>query len=153
MNSSIITGLGKTNQVLKEPYLSYYSQIDRLVHESDAVMFIGYGFGDLHLNAAFPFIRYDKNKKRKVVIIDFAENDADGIGFRHDEWQFGLFATIPYNGHEMGNGKNLLPQCANYFKKSNTLEKSSNPEYPLAIWYNGLLAACDYPNKILEELL
>jgi hypothetical protein len=35
---------------------------------------------------------------------------------------------------------------------SRDLEVSNNPEYPLAVWYNGMLEACRNPLKILEQL-
>lgn len=63
LNSSIIAGLDKTNQLLREPFGPYYMKLDQLVHESDSVLFIGYGFSDLHLNSVFPYIRYDESKK------------------------------------------------------------------------------------------
>lgn len=151
MYSSIILGLDKTNQILREPFGSYFMQLDRLIYEADAILFIGYGFADHYLNKAFPFIRQD-TKRRKVVIIDWANENQDGLNFRQDDWTFGLFATIPYNGFEMGYGKKGMPECAAYYKRKKILEKSSNPDYPLAIWYDGILEAFDYVDKIKEEL-
>jgi hypothetical protein len=152
LNSSIITGLDKSNQILREPFTSYFMQLDRAVYDSDSILFIGYGFKDLHLNRIFPFIRYDNSKNRKVVIIDFAENSEDGLQFRNDSWSFGIRETIPFNGIEMGDGKNREPHATGYFKKNKIFEKSSNSNYPLAIWYGGLLDACQNADKILEEL-
>jgi hypothetical protein len=153
LNSNIITGLDKANQGLREPFASYFMQLDRLVYEADAILFIGYGFADVHLNKIFPFVRYDKEKIRKIVVIDWAGPDEDGLNFRHDDWTYGLFTTIPYNASEMGNGVNRIPQPAIRFKKSNTLEKSANPDLPLAVWYNGLLSASTNVDKIIKELL
>jgi len=127
-------------------------QLDKLIHESDAILFIGYGFNDLHLNRVFPFIRSDSSKNRKVVIIDWASNEEDGLNFRHDGWSFGVHETLPFNGFEMGDGRTSIPNPAIHFKKNNILEKSTNPEYPIAIWYNGVLAACEHSDKILAEL-
>jgi hypothetical protein len=152
INSNIITGLDKANQILKEPFSSYFMQTDRLAYVADAVLFIGYGFSDLHLNSIFPFIRYDKNKKRKVVIVDWASNDEDGLCHRHDGWSHGVFMTLPFNGHEMGDGKSSMPNVPAYYKKRNKLEKSSNPDYPLAVWYNGFLEACKNAKKIRANL-
>ena len=152
LNSCIIAGLDKTNQLRKEPFGQYFMQLDRLVYESDAILFIGYGFNDLHLNNVFPFNSYDKNKKRKVVIIDWASDDEDGINFRQDAWSSGVFDTIPHNGREMGNGKSSLTQPVMTYKKNKTLEKSSNPNYPIAIWYDGFMSACQNYDKIIAEL-
>ncbi len=153
LNSTIITGLDKTNQLLKEPFGTYFMQLDRLVYEADSILFIGYGFNDLHLNSIFPFIRYDKSKIRKIVVIDWASKDEDGLNFRHDNWSYGIFTTLPFNGYEMGDGKSRQPFPANHFKRTKTLEKSSNLETPLAIWYDGLLEACKHSDVIKKELL
>jgi hypothetical protein len=152
LNSAIIAGLDKTNQLVREPFGPYYMQLDRLIYESDSILFMGYGFSDLHLNRAFTFIRYDKTKKRKIVIIDFALKSVDGLGYRHDAWSYGVLTTLPFNGHEMGDSKSILPQPVAYFKRHKKLEKSRNSDYPLAVWYDGILEACNYANKIIKEL-
>ncbi len=152
LTTNIITGLDKTNQLLREPFGVYFMQLDKLIYEADAVLFMGYGFNDLHLNKLFPFIRYDKSKTRKVVIIGWAAEDEDSLNCRHDGWSFGVFNTIPSNSYEMGDGKSKLLRPVNYFKSRKTLEKSSNPEYPLAVWYGGTLEACKYSDKIIDEL-
>jgi hypothetical protein len=153
LTSCIITGLDKSNQILREPFASYFMQLDKLVYEADAILFLGYGFNDMHLNSIFPFIRYDKAKIRKVVIVDWATPQSDGLNYRHDDWSYGVFSTIPYNGFEMGDGTNREPKPVIHFKKRNTLEKSRNPELPLAIWYNGMTEACKNAETILMELL
>ena len=153
LSSNIITGLDKSNQLLREPFCSYFMQLDRLIYEADAILFLGYGFNDLHLNNSFPFIRYDKDKIRKVVIVDWASDDEDGLHFRHDGWSHGVFMTLPFNGFEMGTGVSSLPQPAIHFKKSKTLEKSQNHNLPLAIWYNGLIEGCKNAKTILNELI
>ncbi len=152
LNSNIIAGLDKTNQLLREPFGPYFMKLDQLVYESDAVLFIGYGFNDIHLNRVFPFIRYDENKTRKVVVIDWAAHHEDGLNFRHDSWSFGVLTTLPFNGFEMGDGKSRLPNPAIHYKKKRIFEKSSNPKYPISVWYNGVLEACNDADKILSEL-
>jgi hypothetical protein len=154
LTSSIIAGLDKANQVLREPFAQYYMLLDRLLYESDAILFIGYGFGDWHLNKLFPFIRYDPTKTRKVVILDWANKDTGGLYYRHDAWSSALFQTIPFNGRKMGIGKQQFtePKPAVYFKNRKLLEKSADPDHPLAVWYNGLLAACAHADLIQKEL-
>jgi len=152
LHSNIIMGLDKSNQLLRDPFITYYSQIDRLIFESDAVLFIGYGFSDYHLNNHFTFIRDDK-KIRKVVVIDWADKYTDGLRYRHDHWTYGLFHAVPYNSYEMGGGMSREPRPAVYYKKNKMFEKSSNPQYPLAVWYNGFVGACNYPDKFIAELL
>jgi len=151
LNSAIIAGLDKSNQLLKEPFGTYFMQLDRLIHESDSILFVGYGFSDTHLNRIFPFIRNDK-KKRKVVMIDWADDNEDGLNFRRDSWSSGVFETIPFNAFEMGDGVSRLPQPVFHYKTNKILEKSTNPDYPIAVWYNGVLEACNSVDKIIDEL-
>lgn len=151
LNSTIITGLDKANQLLREPFMSYYSELVRVAYEADAILFLGYGFGDRHLNKCFSYNRFD-GKNRKIVVIDWADQNQDSLQFRHDHWTFGLFSAIPYNSIEMTAGLNTLPFPAAHFKENNILERSSNQDLPMAVWYNGLLGACDHSRLILQEL-
>jgi hypothetical protein len=153
LTSGIIAGLDKANQTLSEPFGQFFAHTDRLIYEADAILFLGYGFNDLHLNRKFPFIRYDKTKHRKVVIVDYAQDDKGGLNFRWDSWTHGVFSTLPYNGREMGSGKKVgEPKLVAHYKKKKNLEKSSNEDLPLAIWYNGMLEACRNSSVILNEL-
>jgi SIR2-like domain len=152
LNSNIIAGLDKANQLLRQPFAQYFMQLDRLIFESDAILFIGYGFADLHLNKMFPFVRFDRRKRRKVVVLDYAGDKEDGLAFRHDDWTFGLFGAIPTNGNEMGAIGRHEPHPAIYYKNRQAFERSANPEYPLSVWYNGLLEACQHPDFFLKEL-
>ncbi|HMV07485.1 MAG TPA: SIR2 family protein [Cyclobacteriaceae bacterium] len=150
LNSSIIAGLDKTNQLVRDPFMSYYSQTVRAAFEADSILFLGYGFSDKHLNKCIAANRFDK-KKRKVVVIDYAEMDKEGLEFRTDSWAFGLHETVPYNAHLMNKGG--LPKMVYHFRRTNTFQSSSQPEIPLSVWYNGLLEACQNKEMILAELL
>lgn len=37
-------------------------------------------------------------------------------------------------------------------KRAHEVEVSTNPDYPLAVWYNGFLEACKHPDKVLAQL-
>lgn len=98
--SAIVAGYGKTSQIQRVPFRTYYSQIDRISDSADAILFLGYGFNDLHLNNCFHSVRKGTVKK-PVVIIDWAADDQDPMQIRHDEWSHNLCKTIPVNGYEM----------------------------------------------------
>ncbi|GJD32713.1 hypothetical protein PMNALOAF_3990 [Methylobacterium adhaesivum] len=147
--SPIVAGYGKTNQTLRQPFRTYFAQANRIIHEADALMFIGYGFGDLHLNAVFSDI---SNRRRPTLVVDWASNDQDPLQFRHDNWTYNLFRTIPANAFEMAEpGHKAAPDVAD-LKSNNQVEHSINPNYPLAVWYNGFLEACRNINKLLPHL-
>ena len=47
----LITGLQKADKLLGEPYSTYYSRFSELVATSERLLVVGYGFGDIHVNA------------------------------------------------------------------------------------------------------
>ncbi len=153
LNSNIITGLDKPNQLLKIPFKQYFGKLDKLAYEADSFLFIGYGFSDIHLNKVFPIHRFDPKKIRKVAVIDWAFDNIDGFWYRADEWSNGLATTVRCNA-VLGNGdKGILPPKVGYYKKTKTLEFSPNKELPLSIWYNGLIEACENGELIKSALI
>ncbi|MAL59210.1 MAG: hypothetical protein CMC14_04105 [Flavobacteriaceae bacterium] len=154
LNSTIISGLDKANQLLRAPYRQYYMKIDSLVNESDAILFIGYGFNDMHLNKVFPSHRFSPNKKRNVVVIDYATEDTNSIQMHSNrDWTHRLFETIPYNFYDFGISKYLpKDETILYYKKNSTFESSRNEKYPVSVWYNGFLEACENSEKFKKEL-
>ena len=50
--TTLIAGGFKLDQLLADPYQTFYSTLVRHVHEADAILIAGYGFGDLHVNRA-----------------------------------------------------------------------------------------------------
>lgn len=147
--STIIAGYGKTQQILRQPFRTYYAQVNRLVQEADSLLFLGYGFQDLHLNAAFSDVR---DRRRPVVVVDFAGCDQEPLQFRHDSWSNQLFKTLPGDANRMSMPGHRAPVSIAKIKAANDFELSNDPDYPLAVWYNGLLAACQHPDKILAHL-
>jgi hypothetical protein len=148
--SPVVAGYGKTQQVLRQPFRTYFGQLSTLTHEADSVLFLGYGFGDLHLNAAFSDIR---DRRRPIVIVDWADADQDPLAFRYDNWSYRLGNTIPTNLPNMSAPGHHAPWSVADLKAANEVEVSQDPALPLAVWYNGMLAACRAPNKILSHLL
>ncbi len=147
--SPFVAGYGKTQQILRQPFRTYFAQVNRLVHEADSLLFLGYGFGDLHLNAAFSEVR---DRYRPIVLVDCAADTQDPLPFRQDVWSYNLFTTLPGDAHTMSSAGHLAPAYLGDLRASRDLEVSNNPTYPLAVWYNGMLEACRHPQKILEHL-
>ena len=70
--SSIIAGYGKTEQIQRRPFRTYYSELDRLAYYSDAVLFLGFSLLDAHVQQVFADYRDSRN--RPVVFIDYADD-------------------------------------------------------------------------------
>lgn len=150
--STIIAGYGKTQQVQQIPFRTYYSELDRLVDQCDALLFLGYGFGDTHINNAFAKFRVNP---RPVVVIDFAnDNDLNArsgndCGSLTVKKIMGIFNNHP---HEMESLGYSIPNNVRELKSCNEFERSANKERHLSIWYNGMNEASIYPGKIISEL-
>jgi hypothetical protein len=151
--SAIIAGYGKAIQMLRRPFRTYYSELDRLVNSCDAILIAGYGFGDNHLNIAFEHFR---DRSRPVAIIGWADDNAmtvTGHGWTEfnccDARIFQLFATDPRSMQWLGCRK---PSTAEPIKKAKEFEYSVGSNTPLSLWYDGMLSACDHPDKILSRL-
>ena len=144
-----VAGYGKTQQILRQPFRTYFAQVNRLVHEADSLLFLGYGFSDLHLNAAFSEVR---SRLRPIVVVDWAAPTQDSLPHREDAWACNLFKTLPGNAHEMAQEGCSAPAYLGDLIAAREMEVSHNPAYPLAVWYNGMLEACRHPEKILARL-
>jgi hypothetical protein len=147
--SVIVAGYGKTQQILRQPFRTYFAQVNRLIHEADSLLFLGYGFGDLHLNSAFSEVR---DRRRPTVVVDWAKDDQDPLPFRHDAWAYQLFKSLPTDAYRMSPPGHSGTACIGEIKAANEVEVSNDPDYPLAVWYNGLLAACRHPATIMTHL-
>jgi hypothetical protein len=148
--SNVVAGYGKTQQMLRQPFRTYFAQVNRLVHEADSLLFLGYGFGDMHLNAAFSEVR---DRRRPVVVVDWANDDQDSLPCRNDTWSYQLAKTLHVNVNNMSMPGHCTAASIAEFKRTNEVEESNAPERPLAVWYNGLLAACQNPSKIISHLM
>ena len=150
--SVIVTGYGKTNQIQRLPFRTYYSRLDEIALTADKFLFLGYGFNDLHLNNCFHSIRKGKIAK-SVVVVDWAEDTKDPLQFRCDRWSYNLCQTLQVNASEMVNQgcQHAAPVIAD-LKSNDEFEISNNPKTPLAIWYDGFIKACQNYGKIKEEI-
>jgi hypothetical protein len=152
--SSIVAGYGKTTQLLRRPFRTYYGELDRLVVGCDAVLFMGYGFGDIHLNMAFE--RFRNRHPRPAVVIDYAPDSAMTAGGTHwDDMHrtatsvMGVLETRQKSMRWLGH---QAPGTVEELKKLKAFELSSDPETPLAIWYDGMISACEHPDNVLAML-
>jgi len=142
------------NQILRRPFRTYYSELDRLVSNCDAVLFAGYGFGDAHLNMAFE--TYRDARRRPVAIIGYAADDAMTMGGAalgdHNPMIITLIHTFRTELTSMRALGHSAPDTVQALKAAEEFEVSVNPDAPLALWYNGMVAACANPSKVLARL-
>lgn len=87
----MIIGYNKPDAILCNPYRLYFSVLERLIFESDVIIFVGYGFGDLHLNRYLSAIRYYRSQSKLLLIID---NKKDDYSIDNDEQWSRVVRTI-----------------------------------------------------------
>jgi hypothetical protein len=147
--SVFVAGYGKAYQIQRLPFRTYYSQIDEMSEKSEAFLFLGYGFTDLHLNRCFYEVRKGP-RPRPVVVIDWASDTE--VCRRDDLWSYNLFRTIRGNGYELASREHTRTALISELKENNEFEVSTNPLYPLSIWYGGFMEACNHYDLIKKEL-
>lgn len=130
--SVIVAGYGKTSQILRRPFRTYHSELDRLVCNCDALLVAGYGFGDVHLNIAFE--TYRDARRRPVAIIGYAADDTMTMGGagNHDPMIITLIHTF---GTELTSMRALgrsAPGTVQALRAAKEFEVSVNPDTPLA---------------------
>lgn len=66
--SPIITGLNKTENLISEPFRSYYSNFNNSVLNNDITIIIGYSFSDVHINQVLYTARRIKPENNIIII-------------------------------------------------------------------------------------
>lgn len=147
--SVIIAGYGKTHQMLRQPFRTLFAQVNKLVLESDALLFIGYGFGDLHLNATFSEAT---DRRRPVAVITWGDIRNDPFQFRADAWSTNLQATVPTRARSMSGPDSTSPWSIDELKAAAEFEVSNDEDFKLAIWYDGLMSKSLDVTKLISHL-
>ncbi|MDD2659576.1 MAG: SIR2 family protein [Methylococcales bacterium] len=151
--TEIVIGYGKLYQLQGQPFRTYHAELDRLVHECEGVLFLGYGFSDEHLNSAFS--GYHDNRRPPVVVIDYAEGDTMTTSRSCPNALSSAIQAIRIFGVEptsMQWSGNNYPARVEKLKEINAFESSNDPNTPLSIWYGGMQKACCNYQKIANIL-
>lgn len=153
--SVIVAGYGKTSQILRRPFRTYYSELDRLVSDCDAALFAGYGFGDVHLNMAFE--TYRDRRRRPIAVIGYAPDDAMTMGGADlgdlNPMITTLIHTLRTDFGSMRALGHSAPDTVQALKAAQEFEVSTNSDTRLALWYNGMIAACANAAKVVAQLI
>ncbi|CAJ6186289.1 Uncharacterised protein [Burkholderia pseudomallei] len=152
--STIIAGYGKTGQIQLQPFRTMYSELDRLVAEADAVLFLGYGFGDAHVNNAFA--GFHDHRGRSVVVVDYATDTVSRLGSGLPESSRAIeeaaqIFSIDARSMKWAGDPEITTGTA--LRNSREFERSAGRNGKLSIWYSGMHAACTNPDRILGELI
>jgi hypothetical protein len=137
--TTLIVGGFKLDQLLVEPFHSFYATLARNIYAADAILIAGYGFGDVHINRTLRNRLMMWNQKPPIMVLDFANERTDPISLRNDAWAHQLSETVnvsPSLFLEPGNNSAIPPL---ELAKKGSFETSSIR--PVALWYGGVGAA------------
>ena len=71
----IITGLRKNDKIVIPPFDAYYMHLYQRLRENKNILIIGYGFGDLYINALLNQFRSFHGDEGKVVCVGYLSPD------------------------------------------------------------------------------
>ena len=70
ISGPIITGLKKTDKISCSPYDCYHGNLYKALYGSNALVIVGYSFGDLYVNNLIRMMHTLYGDKKRIVIID-----------------------------------------------------------------------------------
>jgi hypothetical protein len=156
--TTLIAGGFKLDQILADPYQTFYAALVRHVQEADAILIAGYGFGDLHVNRALRN-RFERRITRRgirrplpqVVVLTKTCSDSLQTASRqsHEFWAFQLTHTLNTRFEitkEHLNGRlTVAPFIQQHEFETSSLDR-------VAIWHGGFIEALDSFDKIASRL-
>ena len=97
--ASLIAGGFKLDQLLIEPYHSFYASFVRHIYQADAILIAGYGFGDEHVNRILQNRLEDSVWRRNsarppVMVLTKSTDDECPMTIRQDGWSVSVKQTL-----------------------------------------------------------
>jgi hypothetical protein len=146
MPTTLIAGGFKLDQLLIDPFQTFYASLVRHVHEADAILIAGYGFGDVHVNSALEnrCSLFDQSRRPRIIILEKTKLSGAPIGCREDEWKAIQLKRALSTSFGISNQTIEQMMRENYF------------EYDLqnrvAIWHGGFIEAADCLDAVIDWL-
>ncbi len=156
LQTTLVAGRWKLEQIQQDPFLTFYSTLPRHVHEADAILICGYGFGDEHVNNALKTMLYARRKRRPPVLVVDSDCPRRTLARRIDEWPRRLAQTL-----RVGNLRFRDPQhrCEkNWLKLPETLKNGQfeflygDKNCPVAVFCGGMEGVCAEPTQTINFL-
>jgi hypothetical protein len=145
--STLIAGAFKLDQLLADPFQTFYASLIRHAHEADAVLVAGYGFGDLHVNRALQnrLSIAPVSDTPPVVVVTICDDSSQQMGIRQnwDIWarRLGEALNTTFDNHQP------VPQ---QLFEQNRFEKDNRGH--VRIWHGGFLKALGCLEQVIAHL-
>jgi hypothetical protein len=139
--ATLIAGGYKLDQILANPAQSFYASLVRHAQQADAILSIGYGFGDVHMNRALQnrmqLSPYHPAERPRAAVVTYTPKSGARIGDRQGHEFFAWQLTHTLNVRFPGAGSLPQPQPLE------TLIDENLPEQDMVgrvcVWHNGFL--------------
>jgi hypothetical protein len=148
--TTLIAGGHKLDQLLVEPFHSFYASLVRHVYDADAFLIGGYGFADVHINRALQNRWGASPGKPPVLILDYASPGTDPMPFRDDPWARELSSTLAAPRDFFRQLGHSSPPSPYQLGQDQQFEVSSH--HRVAIWYGGFESAPAATNRMIPWL-
>ncbi len=155
--TTLIAGGFKLDQLLAEPYQTFYSTLVRHVHEADAILIAGYGFGDLHVNRVlrnrFEGPDHHDRSLPQVVILEKScpQRYRTARLEIHEFWSWELKHTLNTTFHDGSGWPSEDSRTVSDFIEQESFETDRMNR--VAIWHGGFYESFSAVHKITNWLL
>jgi len=147
--TTLIAGAFKLDQLLADPFQTFYASLVRHAHEADALLVAGYGFGDVHVNRAlqnmFSHPPGSDSRLPPVVVITKSDASTQQMGIRQnsDNWAQRLGETL----RTSFDWNQPVPQK---LIEKNAVELDLQKR--VAIWHGGFVEAGAHLDAVVDWL-
>jgi hypothetical protein len=135
---TLVAGGFKLDQLLIEPFQSFYSAFIGHVHEADAILIAGYGFSDAHVNRTLQRRLRDAAERNlprpPVAVIDRYDEKRPGL-IRRDLWTQSMRDALATSDGALETGRAPISE-----------------EHKIAMWLDGMLEAAGSPDAVVSWL-
>jgi SIR2-like domain len=154
--TTLIAGGFKLDQLLIEPFHTLYASLNRHLHQADAILIGGYGFGDTHVNRAlrsrleYSVVR-NPSRRPPIMILEKSKDGEWQMDTRQDNWSRNMKDTLLANGFQC---EQLDPSDAR--APQNLISSRSfefTPIHKVAVWHGGFCEAVGQFDRIAQFLL
>lgn len=151
--TTLVAGGFKLDQLLSDPAQSFYAALIRHVHEADAVLIAGYGFGDMHVNRAlqnrYNLTPTDADARPPAILIERTLPELGPTGYRSDLWTWEMTQALNTSFPQSETHRGGVPYISDLVTRQ-VLEADDYRR--IAIWHGGFTEALDCIDVVINWL-
>lgn len=150
--STLVAGGFKLDQLLIEPFHSFYATLTRHLHQAEGILIGGYGFGDVHVNHALrnsigARLTAGKDTRPPVVILTKAAKGEEQLDTRLDTWATEMRKTLLSEGHFACEPLDE-PDPHGFAGRVPPRSFETSTVHPVRVWHGGFTEAADRLDRV-----